>query len=188
RLRDLRDGRVHQEEPEHRPGGGERHGPGGPVDRQGLAAGDRRPHARRVQGRQSLALQGGPAQEHDRLLRGRADVDEGGGERLQGAPAIRALGDGRRQDGPDPDVRQLVRAEGRRQVQVARRAMTAAVSFEGITCTFAGRGGGAYTAVKDVSLSIADGEFVSVVGPTGCGKSTLLNVAAGLLKPSSGTL
>ena len=66
--------------------------------------------------------------------------------------------------------------------------MTAAVSFEGITCTFAGRGGGAYTAVKDVSLSIADGEFVSVVGPTGCGKSTLLNVAAGLLKPSSGTL
>jgi len=66
--------------------------------------------------------------------------------------------------------------------------MTAAVSFEGITCTFAGRGGGSYTAVKDVSLSIADGEFVSVVGPTGCGKSTLLNVAAGLLKPSSGTL
>src|SRR6188768_4195127 len=66
--------------------------------------------------------------------------------------------------------------------------MTAAVTFEGITCTFAGRGGGPYTAVKDVSLSIAEGEFVSVVGPTGCGKSTLLNVAAGLLKPSSGTL
>jgi NitT/TauT family transport system ATP-binding protein len=41
--------------------------------------------------------------------------------------------------------------------------------------------------VKDVTLSIAEGEFVSVVGPTGCGKSTLLNVAAGLLKPSSGT-
>jgi len=67
--------------------------------------------------------------------------------------------------------------------------VTAAVSFESITCTFAGRaGGGSYTAVKDVSLGIEDGEFVSVVGPTGCGKSTLLNVAAGLLKPSAGTL
>ncbi len=67
--------------------------------------------------------------------------------------------------------------------------MTAAVSLEGITCTFAARGGhGAYTAVKDVTLSIGEGEFVSVVGPTGCGKSTLLNVAAGLLRPSAGTL
>ena len=64
--------------------------------------------------------------------------------------------------------------------------MTAAVSFERITCTFAARGGGSYTAVKDVDLAVGDGEFVSVVGPTGCGKSTLLNVAAGLLKPSSG--
>ena len=67
--------------------------------------------------------------------------------------------------------------------------MTAAVSFESITCTFAPRaGGGSYTAVKEVSLAVQEGEFVSVVGPTGCGKSTLLNVAAGLLKPSSGTL
>ena len=67
--------------------------------------------------------------------------------------------------------------------------MTAAVEFDKISCTFAARGGvGSYTAVKDVSLSIAEGEFVSVVGPTGCGKSTLLNVVAGLLRPSSGTL
>jgi NitT/TauT family transport system ATP-binding protein len=36
-----------------------------------------------------------------------------------------------------------------------------------------------YTAVADTTLSIAPGEFVSVVGPTGCGKSTLLNVGAG---------
>jgi NitT/TauT family transport system ATP-binding protein len=64
----------------------------------------------------------------------------------------------------------------------------AAVSFENITCAFVARGdeGRSYTAVKDVNLAIGEGEFVSVVGPTGCGKSTLLNVAAGLLKPSSG--
>ncbi len=67
--------------------------------------------------------------------------------------------------------------------------MNASVSFERVTCTFAARGeGGSYTAVKDVSLEIAEGEFVSVVGPTGCGKSTLLNVAAGLLRPSSGSV
>jgi NitT/TauT family transport system ATP-binding protein len=65
-----------------------------------------------------------------------------------------------------------------------------ALSFEGVGCTFAGRDGAAsrYTAVRDVSLTVEAGEFVSVVGPTGCGKSTLLNMAAGLLAPSTGAL
>ena len=63
----------------------------------------------------------------------------------------------------------------------------AALLLDNITCTFAARDGqGSYTAVKDSTLAVAPGEFVSVVGPTGCGKSTLLNVAAGLLPPSSG--
>ena len=67
--------------------------------------------------------------------------------------------------------------------------MGAAVDFDRITVTFAPRAGAAsYTAVKDVTLAIGEGEFVSVVGPTGCGKSTLLNIVAGLLKPSSGQL
>jgi NitT/TauT family transport system ATP-binding protein len=68
-----------------------------------------------------------------------------------------------------------------------------AVTFSHVTCCFAsnagkGRSSEPYTAVKDVSLDIMDGEFVSVVGPTGCGKSTLLNIAAGLLKPTSGSI
>ena len=69
-----------------------------------------------------------------------------------------------------------------------------ALALERITCTFAARPGvkgssaANYTAVKDTSLSVAAGEFVSVVGPTGCGKSTLLNVAAGLLAPSAGSV
>jgi NitT/TauT family transport system ATP-binding protein len=65
-----------------------------------------------------------------------------------------------------------------------------ALRFEGVTCTFAGNGKNAqpYTAVDSVDLTIGDGEFVSLVGPTGCGKSTLLNVAAGLTWPSSGKL
>ncbi|CAN7399470.1 ABC transporter ATP-binding protein [Cupriavidus necator] len=65
---------------------------------------------------------------------------------------------------------------------------TPALSLDKVTCTFVSRDDRSqrYTAVKDVTLSIQPGEFVSVVGPTGCGKSTLLNVGAGLLEPSSG--
>ena len=68
--------------------------------------------------------------------------------------------------------------------------MTPALALERITCTFAAREDRSkrYTAVKDTTLVVAPGEFVSVVGPTGCGKSTLLNVAAGLLEPSAGSV
>ena len=67
-------------------------------------------------------------------------------------------------------------------------ATSPALLLEGVTCTFVSRDdpGQRYTAVRDVDLRIAPGEFVSVVGPTGCGKSTLLNVGAGLLEPSTG--
>ncbi len=69
--------------------------------------------------------------------------------------------------------------------------MVAALTLDDISVTFASgwehssRTNG-YNAVKNTTLQIADGEFVSVVGPTGCGKSTLLNIAAGLLRQSLG--
>jgi len=64
----------------------------------------------------------------------------------------------------------------------------AAVGLARCTIAFRLADGGTYTAVEGASLAVADGEFVSIVGPTGCGKSTLLNIAAGLLAPSAGTV
>ena len=66
----------------------------------------------------------------------------------------------------------------------------AALALEAITCAFppAARGDEPYIAVRDASLRVGKGEFLSLVGPTGCGKSTLLNVAAGLIAPSSGAV
>ncbi len=46
---------------------------------------------------------------------------------------------------------------------------------------------GATRALDRVSLTVNDGEFVSIVGPSGCGKSTMLNVIAGLLAPAEGS-
>src|SRR5690348_14341022 len=42
--------------------------------------------------------------------------------------------------------------------------------------------------LERVSLSVAEGEFVSLVGPSGCGKSTLMLIAAGLVPPSTGSV
>jgi NitT/TauT family transport system ATP-binding protein len=68
--------------------------------------------------------------------------------------------------------------------------MSAALALDGVSCTFVSRDNPQqrYTAVREVSLAVGAGEFVSVVGPTGCGKSTLLNLGAGLLQPSSGSV
>jgi len=46
--------------------------------------------------------------------------------------------------------------------------------------------GGSVTALEDITLSVTNGEFVSLIGPSGCGKTTLLRIIAGLETPSSG--
>jgi NitT/TauT family transport system ATP-binding protein len=48
--------------------------------------------------------------------------------------------------------------------------------------------GSIISAVDGVSLTVRDGEFISIVGPSGCGKTTLLNMTAGFEQPSSGNI
>jgi NitT/TauT family transport system ATP-binding protein len=45
---------------------------------------------------------------------------------------------------------------------------------------------GQTVALKDVSLQVSEGEFLTVLGPSGCGKTSLLNIIAGLIKPTAG--
>ncbi len=45
-----------------------------------------------------------------------------------------------------------------------------------------------FAAIKDINISIKEGEFVSIIGPSGCGKSTLLSLFAGLSFPTGGTI
>jgi NitT/TauT family transport system ATP-binding protein len=69
---------------------------------------------------------------------------------------------------------------------IAKPTPASAVALSDVSIAFRLAGGGTYTAVERTDLTVADGEFVTIVGPTGCGKSTLLNIAAGLMAPSSG--
>ncbi|MGZ4741207.1 MAG: ATP-binding cassette domain-containing protein, partial [Ilumatobacteraceae bacterium] len=63
----------------------------------------------------------------------------------------------------------------------------AEVRLEHITKIF-GDGTEAVTAVDDVTIEIADHDFMILLGPSGCGKSTLLRMVAGLETPTSGDI
>jgi len=67
-------------------------------------------------------------------------------------------------------------------------AVPNAVEIAGLRKIFNANKANAVEALVDVDLTIAPGEFVSLIGPSGCGKSTLLRLIANLLDPSSGTV
>ncbi|MCY4112037.1 MAG: ABC transporter ATP-binding protein [Chloroflexi bacterium] len=66
-------------------------------------------------------------------------------------------------------------------------AASPAVALRGVQATYLERGL-RVEALHDVNLTVARGEFVSVIGPSGCGKSTMLNLIAGIDRPSGGEI
>jgi NitT/TauT family transport system ATP-binding protein len=62
----------------------------------------------------------------------------------------------------------------------------ASIALEHVTKRFRTPKGQMYTALRDLTLSVAPGEFCAVVGPTGCGKSTTLGLISGLERPNVG--
>jgi len=62
------------------------------------------------------------------------------------------------------------------------------IRFDAVTKVFRRPDGGDLVAVDKLSLTIAKGEIVAVLGKTGCGKSTMFNLIAGLIEPTSGTV
>lgn len=78
-------------------------------------------------------------------------------------------------------------ALARRPAIVSVEPDEAFVTLQGVTKVF-GHGKTSFTALQDVSLEVARGEFLCILGASGCGKSTLLSMIAGLDKPTEGTI
>lgn len=57
------------------------------------------------------------------------------------------------------------------------------IDIEGLEMRF-----GVFTALKDISVSVKEGEFVTLLGPSGCGKTTLLKLISGFLTPTNGSI
>ena len=62
------------------------------------------------------------------------------------------------------------------------------IELSAVTKRFSTPGGTAFTALRDVTMTVEPGRFCAVVGPTGCGKSTTLTLVAGLDRPSEGSV
>ncbi len=61
------------------------------------------------------------------------------------------------------------------------------IEIQNLTKTF-GTGAEAFTALSEVSVTIRQNEFFTLLGPSGCGKTTLLRTIAGFVDPTSGTM
>ncbi|MBX6391968.1 MAG: ABC transporter ATP-binding protein [Burkholderiales bacterium] len=63
-----------------------------------------------------------------------------------------------------------------------------AISLKRLKKTFEDDEGNVVEVIRDITLDIHDGEFISIVGPSGCGKTTMFNIIANLLEPTSGEI
>ncbi|MBN8868142.1 MAG: ATP-binding cassette domain-containing protein, partial [Solirubrobacterales bacterium] len=83
---------------------------------------------------------------------------------------------------PDqPSVDTTTAAEGKAGENKGTGSGSGGVRLTGVTKRF-----GDFTAVHDMDLEIADGEFFTMLGPSGCGKTTTLRMIAGFEQPTTG--
>ncbi|EEG74354.1 ABC transporter, ATP-binding protein [[Clostridium] hylemonae DSM 15053] len=71
--------------------------------------------------------------------------------------------------------------------EVEKKTQSGELNIEHVSIEFNTVSGDKMKALDDISLDVAHGELVAVVGRSGCGKTTLLNIVAGLLEPTGGT-
>jgi NitT/TauT family transport system ATP-binding protein len=66
--------------------------------------------------------------------------------------------------------------------------MATCIQAKDVSLTFRPKNREPVAALRELSLDVGKGEFVSIVGPSGCGKSTFLNIRLGLIKPDTGLM
>jgi NitT/TauT family transport system ATP-binding protein len=79
-------------------------------------------------------------------------------------------------------------ADGRAPDGDSPMSTAPAVQLKSVDKTFEAGKTAAVTALTDIDLTVAPGEFVSLIGPSGCGKSTLIRLVADLEQPTAGTI
>jgi NitT/TauT family transport system ATP-binding protein len=78
------------------------------------------------------------------------------------------------------------RSEARLEPPAAQRPAAAMIEIDGVSQVFQTSTRQDHLALSDISLTIEDGAFVSILGPSGCGKSTLLYIVGGFVHPTRG--
>src|ERR1700750_3371081 len=78
------------------------------------------------------------------------------------------------------------RSDVRAEPATPRQPAAAMIEIDHVSQVFQTSARQVHLALSDISLSIEDGAFVSILGPSGCGKSTLLYIVGGFVKPTSG--
>src|SRR5579871_1371383 len=79
------------------------------------------------------------------------------------------------------------RSEARMEPGAAQKPATAMIEIDHVSQMFQTSTRQDHLALSDISLSVEDGAFVSILGPSGCGKSTLLYIVGGFVQPTRGT-
>ena len=71
------------------------------------------------------------------------------------------------------------------QAELERKPATAMIEVDRVSQVFQTSARQDHLALSDISLTIGDGAFVSILGPSGCGKSTLLYIVGGFVRPTT---